>query len=201
LQISFLAPQETWFVRGATREARDAFDILIVCAFQFAPEVDDSMMNFGRFKILKARMNQEIRMGDRVKGEGNLFVVFGEPDIDVRAAGEGLIEVEIKGVDIFDPTTGDVKSSDDPKEDIACWFIDDDYDVESFCVRHAYFLGGAAGDPYKALKSALKAEIDAEAWASLNRAVSLPFPKPKNVKICVKVINHFGDEVQKVFKV
>ncbi|QBK30137.1 site-specific DNA-methyltransferase [Roseitalea porphyridii] len=189
------------FVRNAAREARDAFDILIICGFQFAPEVDDSMLNFGRLKVLKARMNQDIRMGDKLKntGAGNLFVVFGEPDIDVREAGEGQIEVEIKGVDIFDPTTGEVNSSNDPAEDIACWFIDDDYDQESFFVRQAYFLGGASGDPYKALKRALKAEIDEEAWATLHTTVSAPFPRPDGGLICVKVINHFGDEVQKVF--
>ncbi len=191
------------FVRNAAREARDAFDILIICGFQFAPEVDDTMLNFGRLKVLKARMNQDIRMGDKLKntGAGNLFVVFGEPDIEVRDAGDGMIQIEIKGVDIFDPTTGEVKSSDDPADDIACWFIDDDYDQESFFVRHAYFLGGASGDPYKALKRALKSEIDEEAWASLHTTLSHPFPRPDSGQICVKVINHFGDEVQKVFSV
>ncbi|MFN4010355.1 MAG: site-specific DNA-methyltransferase [Pannonibacter sp.] len=191
------------FVRRAALEARDAFDILIVCGFQFGPEVDDSMLNFGRLTVLKARMNQDIRMGDKLKntGAGNLFVVFGEPDIAVREAGDGKIEVEIKGVDIFDPTTGEVKSSNDPAEDIACWFIDDDYDQESFFVRQAYFLGGASGDPYKALKRALKAEIDEDAWATLHTTVSNPFPRPESGLICVKVINHFGDEVQKVFRV
>jgi len=190
------------FVRAAAREARDAFDELIVCGFQYAPEVDDTMLNFGRLTVLKARMNQDIRMGDKLKntGAGNLFVVFGEPDIDVRERDGGMIEVEIKGVDIFDPTTGEVKSSADPKDDIACWFIDDDYDEESFFVRQAYFLGGASGDPYEALKRALKAEIDEQAWASLNTTVSRPFPKPKRGQICIKVINHFGDEVQKVFR-
>ncbi|MEM9231705.1 MAG: site-specific DNA-methyltransferase [Pseudomonadota bacterium] len=191
------------FVRNVAREARDAFDILIICGFQFASEVDDSMLNFGRLKVLKARMNQDIRMGDKLKntGAGNLFVVFGEPDIAVQDSGDGMIRVEIKGVDIFDPTTGEVKSSDDPADDIACWFIDDDYDEESFFVRHAYFLGGASGDPYKALKRALKAEIDEEAWATLHTTLSHPFPRPDSGQICVKVINHFGDEVQKVFTV
>ena len=191
------------FVRAAANEARDAFDMLIVCGFQFAPEVDDTMLNFGRLTVLKARMNQDIRMGDKLKntGAGNLFVVFGEPDIEVHTRDGGMIEVEIKGVDIFDPTTGEVKSSADPKDDIACWFIDDDYDEESFFVRQAYFLGGASGDPYEALKRALKAEIDEEAWATLHTTRSRPFARPKSGKICVKVINHFGDEVQKVFRV
>lgn len=188
------------FVRGAAREAATLFDTLIICGFAFAPEVDESRLSLGNLTVLKARMNQDLRMSDKLKatGAGNLFVVFGEPDIAVQRVGDGKIQVEIKGVDIFDPTTGDVKSSDDPSEDIACWFIDDDYDEESFFVRQAYFLGR---DPYESLKRALKAEIDEVAWAELNSTVSRPFECPTNGKICVKVINHFGDEVQKVFAV
>jgi adenine-specific DNA-methyltransferase len=188
------------FVRRAAREAADLFDTLIVCGFAFAPEVDESRLNFGALTVLKARMNQDLRMGDKLKatGAGNLFVVFGEPDIAIEPAGDELIRIRIKGVDIFDPTSGDVRSSDDPAEDIACWFIDDDYDGESFFVRQAYFLGR---DPYESLKRALKAEIDEAAWAELNSTVSRPFPRPESGRICIKVINHFGDEVQKVFDV
>tara|TARA_R110001592_G_scaffold361122_1_gene671017 strand:- start:2393 stop:5251 length:2859 start_codon:yes stop_codon:yes gene_type:complete len=192
------------FIFAARREAlRSTYDMLLVCGFQFAPDTDASRFDTKELVVLHARMNQDIRMGERLKntGAGNLFVVFGEPDIDVREAGDGMIEVEIKGVDIFDPTTGEVKSSGDPADDIACWFIDDAYDEESFFVRHAYFLGGASGDPYAALKRALKADIDEDAWAGLHSTVSRPFPKPESGHICVKVINHFGDEVQKVFAV
>ncbi len=191
------------FVRNAAREAADYFDMLIVCAFQFSPDVDESRLNFGRLKVLKARMNQDIRMGDKLKntGAGNLFVVFGEPDIAPVKRDDGLLQFEIRGVDIFDPTTGEVKSSANPREDIACWFIDDEYDQEAFFVRQAYFLGAKESDPYKALKRALKAEIDEEAWEMLHTTVSMPFPRPKSGMICVKVINHFGDEVQKVFRV
>lgn len=105
--------------------------------------------------------------------------------------------VEVFGVDVFHPNTGEVRS--DGAEGIACWFIDTDYNEESFFVRHAYFLG--ANDPYKALKTTLKAEINEEAWATLNSDTSRPFDKPKSGRIAVKVINHLGDEVMKVFKV
>jgi adenine-specific DNA-methyltransferase len=188
------------FVRRAAREAADLFDTLIVCGFAFAPEVDESRLNFGGLTVLKARMNQDLRMGDKLKatGAGNLFVVFGEPDISIEEADEDMIRIRINGVDIFDPTSGEVRSSADPAEDIACWFIDDDYDEESFFVRQAYFLGR---DPYESLKRALKAEIDEAAWAELNSTVSRAFPRPKSGRVCVKVINHFGDEVQKVFDV
>jgi adenine-specific DNA-methyltransferase len=126
-----------------------------------------------------------------------LFVVFGEPDIDLLPQPEAKLRVRINGVDVFHPNTGEVRS--DGPEGIACWFIDTDYNEESFFVRHAYFLG--ANDPYNALKTTLKAEIDADAWASLNSATSRAFPKPKSGRIAVKVINHLGDEVMKVFKV
>ena len=130
-------------------------------------------------------------------GKGNLFVIFGEPDIEIRELGEDQIEVELHGVDVFHPQSGEVRSSG--PDDIACWFIDSDYNEESFFVRQAYFLG--MNDPYTALKTTLKAEIDREAWESLNSAVSRPFPKPQNGRIAVKVINHLGDEVMKIFSV
>ena len=72
----------------------------------------------------------------------------------------------VKGVDVFDPNTGEIRSND--TKGIAAWFIDTDYNEESFFVRHAYFLG--ANDPYKSLKTALQAEIDEEAWETLYRA-------------------------------
>ncbi len=189
-------------VRKAAREAADLYDTLIVCGFAFAPEVDESRLNFGSLTVVKARMNQDLRMGDKLKatGAGNLFVIFGEPDLKVHSGRDGMIRVEIKGMDIFDPTTGEVRSSGgaDLKNDVAAWFIDDDYNEESFFVRQAYFVGQ---DPYESLRRALKADIDETAWEEMNSTVSRPFPKPASGRICVKVINHFGDEVQKVFQV
>lgn len=148
-------------------------------------------------------MSHELQMGDALKrtGAGNLFVVFGEPDIELRRTGDGSWQVEIKGVDIFDPTTGEVRASQKVEDDIACWLIDTDYDEESFFVRHAYFLNGRSSDPYAALKRTLKAEIDEAAWATLHATASRPFPTPSSGKIAVKVINHYGDEAMKVYRV
>jgi len=117
--------------------------------------------------------------------------------IEVEEEADGRLMVHVKGVDVFDPTTGEIRS--DGSDGIACWFIDTDYNEESFFVRHAYFLG--QNDPYGSLKTTLKAEIDADVWATLNSAVSRPFPVPKSGRIAVKVINHLGDEVMKVFRV
>ena len=185
-------------VRDAAREAVEMFETLVVCGFAFEPSVsEDRMARFGGLKVLKARMNNDLHMAGALKptGAGNLFVVFGEPDVKVRPVGERL-EVEILGVDVFDPTTGEVRSSS--INDIACWFIDTDYNAESFFVRQAYFLGG--NDPYERLKNTLKAEIDAEAWDTLYAPISRPFDPPESGRIAIKVINHYGDEVLKVYE-
>jgi len=184
---------------AAAREAGDAdFDVLITCAFNYDAHSTE-FSKLGRIPVLKARMNADLHMADDLKntGKGNLFVIFGEPDIDILDAEDGKIQVKVNGVDVFHPNTGEVRS--DGAEGIACWFIDTDYNEESFFVRHAYFLG--ANDPYKALKTTLKAEINADAWGTLNSDTSRPFTKPESGRIAVKVINHLGDEVMKVFRV
>ena len=183
---------------AAAREAGDAdFDVLIACAFNYEAHATE-FSKLGRIPVLKARMNADLHMAKDLKttGKGNLFVIFGEPDIDILPAEDGRIRVKVNGVDVFHPQTGEVRS--DGPEGIACWFIDTDYNEESFFVRHAYFLG--ANDPYSALKTTLKAEINEDAWATLNSDTSRPFPKPKSGRIAVKVINHLGDEVMKVFR-
>jgi adenine-specific DNA-methyltransferase len=182
----------------AAKEAGDAdFDVLIACAFNYEAHTTE-FNKLGRIPVLKARMNADLHMADDLKntGKGNLFVIFGEPDIDLLTEKDGQIRVKVNGVDVFHPNTGEVHS--DNADGIACWFIDTDYNEESFFVRHAYFLG--ANDPYSALKTTLKAEINADAWTTLNSDTSRPFPKPKSGRIAVKVINHLGDEVMKVFK-
>ena len=182
---------------AAAREAADAgFDLVIACAFNFDAHTAE-FHKLGRITVLQARMNADLHMaGDLKAGGGNLFVVFGEPDIELVEDGDRL-RVRLLGVDIFRPATGEVSSSD--PDDIACWFIDTDYDEQSFFVRHAYFPG--AEIPYKQLKTTLKAEIDEEAWESLKRTESRAFVRPKSGRIAVKVINHLGDEVMKVIGV
>ena len=190
---------------AAAREAAEAgFDLLIACAFSYDAHAVE-LTSIGALPVLKARMNADLHMADTLKNDsrGNLFVIFGEPDIETLGAGtdaEGheLVQVKVNGVDIFDPSTGQVRSDD--TDGIACWFVDTDYNEESFFVRQAYFLG-ASNDPYKALKTTLKAEIDEEAWATLRSDTSRAFPKPESGRIAVKVINHLGDEAMKVLRV
>jgi adenine-specific DNA-methyltransferase len=191
------------------------YDLLLVCAFAFDPHAGETASEFkpassdgwavaaeerrlGRLPVLLVRMNADLTMGDdllKKTGAGNLFTVFGEPDVDIRRTDEGQLEVELRGVDVYDPTTGELRSRS--VEDIACWFIDTDYDRESFFVRDAYFSGGR--DWYEQLAKTLRAEVDREAWESLYRNVSRPFPVPSTGHIAVKVINHYGDEVMKTY--
>jgi adenine-specific DNA-methyltransferase len=190
-------------VKQAALEARHAHEMLVVCGFAFDPTVSDEPQHWGDFTILIARMNPDLLLGRddqsllKNTGAGNLFMVFGEPDIDVRTLPGGQLEVEIKGLDVYDPTTGVIRSSS--TDDIACWFIDTDYNDQSFFVRHAYFTG--ADRPYEKLQRALRAEINEDAWPSLYSTVSRPFDPPSTGRIAVKVINHYGDEVLKVYEV
>ncbi len=262
-------------VKEAAKEAVKGrgFDLLYVMGFAFDPHVDLETKNFGKLNVQICRMNPDLSMGDELlkkTGAGNLFMVFGEPDIEIRRVsadfaedtdgetegkkaerktkkkgegnGKGKEEdekatvlltgqsgsstsaahstsskpfssslsssaksvssadhyvVEIKGVDVYDPTTGEIRSRS--TDDIACWFIDTNYDGESFFVRHAYFTG--AQEPYDKLKRALRADIDEAAWSALYSTTSQPFAKPARGKIAVKVINHYGDEVLKVYSV
>jgi adenine-specific DNA-methyltransferase len=188
-------------VKEAAKEALRGvgFDVLVVCGFAFDATVGEAAREFGKLTVLPTKMNPDLAMGaDLLKktGSGNLFMVFGEPDVLVKTE-DGKVTVELRGVDIYDPTTGEVRSSS--TNEIACWFIDTDYDQESFFVRHAYFTGG--DDPYDRLRRAVRAEIDETSWQSLYSTMSRPFPSPSTGKIAVKVINHFGDEVLKVYDV
>jgi adenine-specific DNA-methyltransferase len=194
-----VGPQQ---VKEAAKEAVQGigFDMLIVCGFAFDPHVAEEVKRYGKLTVLPTKMNPDLAMGDELlkkTGAGNLFMVFGEPDVEIKTQKNKQIVAEIKGVDVYDPTTGQIRSAS--TDDIACWFIDTNYNGESFFVRHAYFTG--AEEPYDKLKRALRAEIDEGAWSSLYSTISRPFDKPETGKIAVKVINHYGDEVLKVFPI
>ena len=189
-------------VKEAAKEAVQGvgFDMLVVCGFAFDPHVAEEVKRYGKLTVLPAKINPDLVMGDELlkkTGAGNLFMVFGEPDVNIKKQKNGQIMVEIKGVDVYDPTTGQIRSAS--TDDIACWFIDTNYNGESFFVRHAYFTG--AEEPYDNLKRTLRAEIDEAAWSSLYSTVSRLFDKPETGKLAVKVINHYGDEVLKVFEI
>jgi len=175
------------------------YDLLLVCGFAFDAAASEETKRYGKLDVQIVRMNSDLMMGSALKqtAHANLFTIFGEPDIDVTTQADGQIVVKLRGLDIYDPTTGAIRSSS--TDDIACWFIDTAYNDESFFVRHAYFLGRE--DAYDNLKRALRAEVDESAWDALYRDESMPFARPEGGRIAVKVINHYGDEVLKVYGV
>ena len=188
-------------VKEAAKEAVQGigYDLLIICGFAFDPHVSEEAKRYGELTVLPTRINADLQMGEEFLKKtvsANLFMVFGEPDLDVKRTKDGKIVVEIKGLDIYDPTTGEIRSN--TTDDIACWFIDTNYNGESFFVRHAYFTG--ADKPYEKLKRVLRAEVNEEAWSMLYSTKSRPFDPPETGKIAVKVINHYGDEVLKVYE-
>ena len=197
-ELGTVSPEQ---VKEAAKEAVRGvgFDLLIVCGFAFDPHVTEEAKRYGSLTVLPTRMNPDLAMGDELlkkTGAGNLFMVFGEPDVKIEKA-DGKLTVCLRGLDVYDPTTGEIRSNS--TDDIACWFIDTDYNGESFIVKHAYFTG--ADNPYDKLKRALRAEIDETAWSALYATQSYPFEKPSSGKIAVKVINHYGDEVLKVYEI
>ena len=188
-------------MKNAAREALECgFDALLYCAFNFEAYVEEgSDSAMGRLKVLQARMNSDLHMSTDLKetGSGNPFVIFGEPDIEVAHTEDDLYTVTIKGVDVYDPKRDEVRS--DNADAIDCWMLDTDYSGEAFIARQVYFPG--RDDVYKAFKAFLKNDIDEEEWATVAKTVSRPFARPTSGQIAVKVINHFGDEVMKVFEV
>ena len=208
------------FIKSAAKEAIAAgIELVAVLGFAFDPQAtgvladdgvtvqvagDEGFANVagerqvGRTQVLLVRMNADLLMGELKNTKaGNLFTVFGEPDLHVRKFPDDTYQVTLHGVDVYDPTTGATRSAG--IENIALWMIDTDYNEESFFVRQCYFTGG--GDPYKKLKTALKAEIDPDAWATLYSDTSQHFERPASGKIAVKVINDYGDEVMKVIEI
>jgi adenine-specific DNA-methyltransferase len=213
---------DSLFIKNAAREALrfGKIDLMLILGFAFdanateaTNEINEKRGEFsvvqerhvGKMTVLTVRMSPDLAMGDELAntGSGNLFTVFGEPDIEVTETSDGQLVAEIKGLDIYNPTTGDVRA--EGPDDIMMWSVDTDYDAEAFIVRHVYFSGENGKptglNPYERLGKALKGQIDEEALATLFTTKSRPFPKPESGRIAVKVINHLGDEVMKVFRV
>ncbi|GHD90125.1 site-specific DNA-methyltransferase [Streptomyces naganishii] len=213
---------DSLFIKNAARESLrfGKIDLLLILGFAFdanateaTNEINEERGEFsviqerhvGKMTVLNVRMNPDLAMGDELAntGTGNLFTVFGEPDIEVTEADDGQLVAEIKGLDIYNPTTGDVRA--EGPDDIMMWSIDTDYDAEAFIVRHVYFSGengkSTGLNPYERLGKALKGQIDEEALATLFTTRSRPFPKPESGRIAVKVVNYYGDEVLKAIEV
>jgi len=190
------------FILDAARVAKKFAQLLVVAATSFDGSAASVSKEIEGVQVMKVKINPDLSMGDLLKktSAANLFLAFGDPDVKIHKSKDG-IQVEVLGVDVYDPVKGEIRSSKEGnlEYDIAAWFIDTNYNDQAFFINHAYFLGDQ--NPYEKLKKALKADIPEELWDELNSTISRSFPKPKTGKIAVKVINHYGDEVMKVIHI
>ncbi len=179
------------------REVKEAgcFDLAVVCAFGFEAHATEEIGALAGCRVLLPRMNADLHMDldDKVV-DSNAFFIYGEPDVDILREGNDF-RVQLNGVDVYVPKLNTVRSGE--VDDIDCWMVDTDYNEQCFVARQVFFPDNPT--LYKALKKMLNNDIDAEEWEAAAGTLSHPFPRPYSNKIAVKVINHFGDEVMKIY--
>jgi adenine-specific DNA-methyltransferase len=186
-------------VEEAIREAAaGGYGLLVFAGFGFEAEVTTFVESQPRpgLRLELANVCPDVLVGDLLKTTrgSQLFTVFGQPDVDVHPSHGKTWVAELRGVDTYDPTTGEVKSS--RGRDVAAWFLDHDYDGRTFCVCQAFFPGG--DNPWAKLGRALRGVIDEEAFARMRGTKSAPFRPGDHNRVAVKVIDFRGNEVIKV---
>lgn len=199
----------------ACRQKGDA-NWLIIMGFSFESDIEGGTqtMSMGTFEVTKVRIHDDLLQEGLKKKPAKSaasFVTIGEPDIDLVKNGKE-VQVEIKGLDIYDPIKDEVKPRN--VHDIAYWMVDDDYDGSNFVVKQVFFCGGdkdaftkwrkgldtlARDSTKKKVEKTLKIEIDDEAFDRLYGHISHPIEvKKKGQKIAVRIISQFGEESTKV---
>ena len=131
----------------------------------------------------------------KTTASSQLFSVFGEPDVKLKEK-KGEYSIHLRGVDVYDPIDGVVHSEN--AERVAAWFVDSDYDGQTFCIVQAFFPDKSA---WKKIERALKGTLDEDRFDMLTGKVSLPFRPGKHRQAAVKVIDPRGNEVMKILKV
>lgn len=186
-------------VQEAIPTARmNGYQVLIFAGFAFDPEAQALLQKIpvAGLQVHFANIAPDVLVGDLLKTTraSQIFTVFGQPDVRVDRQGDGTYVVELRGVDIYDPLTGEVHST--PGKDVAAWFLDTDYDGMTFHICQAFFPGDP--DAWEKLQRALRAQIDPEAFERMRGTVSFPFKPGEHQRIAVKVIDFRGNEVVRV---
>jgi adenine-specific DNA-methyltransferase len=206
-------------VNEAVKECLNRGDAewLIILVFSFETDIQGGTQttSMGTFEVTKARIHDDLLQDGLKKKPAKSaasFVTIGEPDIDILKLPENMVQVEIKGLDIYDPIKDEVKPRD--LHDIAYWMVDDDYDGSNFVVKQIFFCGGdrdefdkwkkglsqfAKEDTKRKVEKTLKIEIDDEAFDRLYGHISHPIEvKNPGHKIAVRIVSQFGEESTKV---
>ena len=173
---------------------------LIVVAFHYECDAVSSIV--GRLCVLKARANQDLRIGELKGGQRDrAFVCVGEPDVELRKP-PGLPDhyvVEIKGCDLYDPKSRNAESKGAEEANIHCWMLDTDHDGESFFARRIHFPGAGMDKQVKRFHESLKGRLSTELWAAALSLTSAPFPSPeRNGQIAVRIVTAAHDEMSLV---
>jgi adenine-specific DNA-methyltransferase len=176
----------------------NGYQVLLFAGFAFDPEAQALIQKLpvAEIQVHFANVTPDVLVGDLLKTTraSQIFTVFGQPDVRVRPQRDGTYRVELLGVDIYDPVTGEVHST--RGEDVAAWFLDTDYDGKTFHICQAFFPGDP--DAWEKLQRALRAQIPAKVFGQMRGTLSFPFEAGQHNRIAVKVIDFRGNEVVRV---
>ena len=204
----YIAPEDTTtsphHIRQAVREVPNMVperDTLLVISFAYeAQATAGEYQNMGSVQVIRAEANKDLTIPGLTNSPGdNSFVVVGEPDAVIRKAPNGQLELEVHGVDTYDPKINTVRAGE--VRDIHCIMTDTDFDGLSFRVRRINFPNQTKDRQLERMKRDLRRHIDDEKWNRLMTAVTIPFDPPESSKVAVKVIDKAGMETMRVLDV
>lgn len=179
------------------------YDHIFFFGFAIEPEARRMIEEERKLRIRAAyvAVTPDVAMSDLLKTTraSEIFSITGLPDFELRptkkkaSGGEPLYEVELKGLDIFNPESLDTESVDGSA--VPCWMLDTDYDGMCFYATQVFFPKTSAWDN---LQKSLKATFDDSVWGHLAGTVSEPFALGSRRKVAVKVIDERGNELMRV---
>jgi adenine-specific DNA-methyltransferase len=194
-------------IEGLRESYMGGFDEVIFCGFAFDPEAQATISENPnpRIKAHASHIRPDIIMTDakgdsllKTTASSQLFTVFGEPDIEIEEIGKGKDKeylIRLLGVDVYDPVDGTVHSENAGR--VAAWFVDTDYNGQTFWIRQAFFPNKSA---WNKIEKALKGTLDKEQFDKLTGQESLSFKSGEYKRAAVKVIDQRGNEVMKVVR-
>lgn len=184
---------------GIRFAAKRGFDELVFAGFSFDGAAQAAIQEDPdpQVRLHMAQIRPDVNMGDLLKTttSSQIFTVSGTPRTKLIELEDGELQVEMEGVDIYDPVTNTVRSTG--AEKVAAWFVDANYDGRCFCITQAFFPDKKA---WVKLSKALEGTVDPERFEAFAGTVSLPFPKGSHGRVAVKVIDPRGNEVMRVHK-
>lgn len=184
---------------AAIAAARRDFRKLVVVAFHF--EADTKNERRGRLEIVLVRANRDLSIGELKAGkEDQAFVLVGEPDVRLTGQPDGMHQVTIRGYNVYDPSSGNVRPAG-KATDIDCWMLDTDYDGKSFFARRIHFPGKSSDGQISRLKRELGRSVAPAKWKSMESLTSAPFRRPSGGRIAVRIVTAFGDEMLQVLTI